>query len=69
MLPDAGRVLDLGCGPGHYAARLAASGIDAIGIDVDAETAERWGLLNRALPPDELTHALTGHRRDDGGAN
>lgn len=25
------------------------------GIDVDAETAERWGLLNRALPPDELT--------------
>jgi enoyl-CoA hydratase/carnithine racemase len=25
------------------------------GIDVDAATAERWGLLNRALPPDELT--------------
>ena len=25
------------------------------GIDVDAETAERWGLLNRALPADELT--------------
>jgi len=23
-------------------------------MDVDAETAERWGYLNRALPPDEL---------------
>jgi enoyl-CoA hydratase/carnithine racemase len=23
--------------------------------DIDAETAERWGYLNRALPPDELT--------------
>ncbi len=25
------------------------------GIDVDAATAERWGILNRALPPDQLT--------------
>jgi enoyl-CoA hydratase/carnithine racemase len=25
------------------------------GIDVDAETAETWGLINRALPPDELS--------------
>ena len=25
------------------------------GIDLDAETAERWGYLNRALAPDELT--------------
>jgi enoyl-CoA hydratase/carnithine racemase len=25
------------------------------GDDIDAVTAERWGLLNRALPPDELT--------------
>jgi enoyl-CoA hydratase/carnithine racemase len=24
------------------------------GIDLDAETAERWGYLNRALPPDQL---------------
>lgn len=24
------------------------------GIDVDAETAEAWGMINRALPPDEL---------------
>ena len=25
------------------------------GIDIDAETAEAWGLLNRALPEDELS--------------
>ena len=25
------------------------------GVDVDAETAESWGLINRALPPDELS--------------
>ena len=25
------------------------------GVDIDAETAEAWGLLNRALPADELT--------------
>jgi enoyl-CoA hydratase/carnithine racemase len=25
------------------------------GVDIDAETADRWGWLNRALPPDELT--------------
>ncbi len=24
------------------------------GVDIDAVTAERWGYLNRALPPDEL---------------
>lgn len=26
------------------------------GTDVDAETAERWGLLNRALPPEQLSN-------------
>jgi enoyl-CoA hydratase/carnithine racemase len=25
------------------------------GVDIDAVTAERWGYLNRAMPPDELT--------------
>jgi len=29
------------------------------GVDVDAETAESWGLLNRALPPDELRPFVT----------
>ena len=34
-LPERGRVLDLGCGAGHYTAALAESGLDAIGLDLD----------------------------------
>jgi len=43
-LPDSGRVLDLGCGPGAAAARILANrpGLDVIGLDRDA------GLLTRA---------------------
>jgi len=33
------------------------------GIDLDAETAERWGYLNRALPPDELRPFVDGLAR------
>lgn len=33
------------------------------GIDVDAVTAERWGLLNRALPPDELSSFVADFAR------
>lgn len=29
------------------------------GVDIDAKTAEAWGLLNRALPPDELRPHVT----------
>ena len=34
------------------------------GLDLDAETAERWGYLNRALPPDEVGAfvAASAHR-------
>lgn len=35
QLPARGRVLDLGCGPGHYAGALAAAGLEAIGLDLD----------------------------------
>ncbi len=36
-LPSCGtRVLDIGCGPGHYCARFAVDGFEAIGIDLDA---------------------------------
>lgn len=31
------RVLDLGCGTGHYCGRLAADGLRALGIDLDVE--------------------------------
>lgn len=33
--PAPARLLDLGCGPGHYAGRLAEAGHDAVGIDLD----------------------------------
>jgi SAM-dependent methyltransferase len=33
LLTDRSRVLDLGCGPGLYASRLARAGIDVTGID------------------------------------
>jgi SAM-dependent methyltransferase len=37
-LPAGGhRVLDVGCGPGHYAGRFAQDGLDAVGIDLDPE--------------------------------
>ena len=29
------------------------------GIDIDAETAQAWGLINRALPPEELEPYVT----------
>jgi SAM-dependent methyltransferase len=36
-LPSSGtRVLDIGCGPGHYCGRFAADGFEAVGIDLDA---------------------------------
>ncbi len=30
------RILDAGCGPGHYCGRLAQAGYDAVGVDLDA---------------------------------
>jgi len=36
-LPDAGAVLDVGCGSGHYCGRLQADGLRGVGIDSDAE--------------------------------
>jgi SAM-dependent methyltransferase len=35
-LPPSGVVLDVGCGTGHYAGRLAADGFAAVGVDLDA---------------------------------
>jgi len=34
--PAPARVLDAGCGPGHYCGRLAADGRAAVGLDLDA---------------------------------
>ncbi|MFO7654866.1 MAG: class I SAM-dependent methyltransferase [Candidatus Krumholzibacteriia bacterium] len=40
-LPEAGRLLDVGCGPGTYAARLAAAGREVLGIDIDGDMIAR----------------------------
>jgi len=39
-LPDGARLLDLGCGPGLYARRLAEAGFDVVGIDYSARSIE-----------------------------
>jgi SAM-dependent methyltransferase len=39
-LPRSGRILDAGCGTGHYCGRLAADGFDAVGIDLDPKMIE-----------------------------
>src|ERR671937_2884362 len=41
------RVLDLGCGTGHLTARLAESGVEAVGLDSSPEMVER---ARRAYP-------------------
>ena len=37
-LPEQPRVLDLGCGPGHEAARLHAQGAEILGIDISKQS-------------------------------
>lgn len=41
QLPAGARVLDLGCGPGMAAARMAAAGFDVVAIDGSARMTER----------------------------
>lgn len=38
---DGGRILEVGCGPGHLAMELAARGFDVTGVDLDEEMIER----------------------------
>ncbi|PIE13622.1 MAG: SAM-dependent methyltransferase [Rhodobacterales bacterium] len=58
LLPPGGRVLDLGCGPGHWAARLREAGYIAEASDATpamAElAAERYGLAVRVEPFEAL---------------
>lgn len=40
-LPHGARVLDLGCGPGHHAARMADAGLEVLAVDGSAEMVAR----------------------------
>ncbi len=48
------RVLDAGCGPGHYCGQLAGVGLDAVGLDLDEEMIT----AARARYPDAEFHHL-----------
>ncbi len=41
IVPDGGRVLDVGCGPGRVALDLADRGLDVAGVDLDPAMIER----------------------------
>jgi len=52
LLPaGARRVLDIGCGTGHYCGRFAADGLTAVGIDLDPEMIE---VARRNYPESEF---------------
>jgi SAM-dependent methyltransferase len=54
-LPPTGRrVLDLGCGPGHYCGRFVADGQRAVGVDLDGEMIRQA----RLRYPRAIFHAL-----------
>ena len=44
-----GRVLDVGCGPGHVAAYLASRGADVVGLDLSPEMIEQARASHPAL--------------------
>lgn len=54
-LPDgARRILDAGCGPGHYCGHLAADGFEVVGVDLDPEMIE----VARATYPAATFHCM-----------
>ncbi len=46
QVPSGGQILDLGCGPGQYARRMAAQGYCVLGLDLS------WGMLVEAQRAD-----------------
>ncbi|NDR56855.1 class I SAM-dependent DNA methyltransferase [Aliiruegeria sabulilitoris] len=58
-LPKGGRVLDLGCGPGNWAARMIERGLEVVALDASdgmaAVAAERYGLTVRVARFDSVT--------------
>lgn len=60
-LPKGARVLDLGCGPGHWAARMTQAGLSVDAVDASAEMASLakslFDVNVRVQPFDQLTLA------------
>ena len=58
-LPKGGRVLDLGCGPGHHSARMAAEGLEVDAwdgsVEMIAKALNRPGITVRQASFDDLT--------------
>ena len=58
LVPDGGRILDLGCGPGHWAATFEDAGFKVEATDATPEMAdlalERYGIEVRVEPFDAL---------------
>jgi SAM-dependent methyltransferase len=58
LVPDGGRILDLGCGPGHWAATFKDAGFKVDATDATPEMAalalERYGIEVRVEPFDAL---------------
>ncbi|SDI73266.1 class I SAM-dependent DNA methyltransferase [Aliiruegeria lutimaris] len=58
-LPKGGRVLDLGCGPGNWAARMIERGLEVVALDASegmaAVAGERYGLTVRVARFDSVT--------------
>ena len=60
-MPPGGKVLDLGCGPGTWAARMVAAGLDVEALDASAGMAEvaraRYGIEVRVARFEDVTGA------------
>lgn len=64
LLPKSGRILDLGCGPGLYANRLAARGHAVVGVDFSPASIE-----HARCQAEEAGHDATFVRADIRGAD
>lgn len=67
-LGEDARVLDLGCGPGLYATRLARAGADVVGLDISRRSIEHaTGVAQAEGLSDRARFAVANYLADDLG--